>query len=81
MHPTGSFEPPGFAPTGKSVDLPGIEVLRFRDGLIWQYRSMYDYSLVARQLGLGLSRGGALERAAVWGQHLLVSARRRRDLG
>lgn len=75
---TGSFEPPGYAPTGGSVDLPGIEVLRFRDGLIWRYQSVYDYSLVARQLGLGFPRGGALERTAVQAQRLLVKLRSKR---
>jgi steroid delta-isomerase-like uncharacterized protein len=65
---TGSFDPPGYAPTGRSVDLPGFEVLRFRDGLIWRYRSVYDYSQVARQLGLGFPRGGGLERVAVHAQ-------------
>lgn len=69
---TGTFEPPGYAPTGRLVDLAGIEVLRFRDGLIWRYQSVYDYSAVARQLGLGFPRGGALERFAVRAQRMFV---------
>ena len=81
----GSFEPPGYAPTGRSVDLPGIEVLRFRDGLIWRYRSVYNYSLVARQLGLSFPRGGTVERAAVHAQRaftrLWLRPRRRREPG
>ena len=51
--------------TGSSVDLPGIETLRFRDGLIWRYRSVYDYSLVAHELGRGFRRVGTLGRVAV----------------
>ena len=74
---TGSFEPPGFAPTGKPIDLPGIDVWRFRDGLIWRYQAVYNYSVIGRQLGLALPRGGRLERAAVRAQRLFVGLRRR----
>lgn len=68
---TGPFEPPGFAPTGRPIDLSGIDVWRFRDGLIWRYEAVYNYSLVARQLGLALPRNGKLERIAVRTQRLL----------
>ena len=70
---TGPFEPPGYAPTGRPIDLPGIDVLCFRDGLIWRYRSVYNYSVIGRQLGLALPRGGRLERAAVRAQRLFVA--------
>ncbi len=72
---TGSFDPPGYAPTGKSINLTGIDVFHFRDGLIWRYQSVYNYSLVARQMGLGLPRGGKLERAAVHTQRMLTRVR------
>lgn len=75
---TGTFDPPGYAPTGRSINLTGIDVLRFRDGLIWRYQSVYNYSLVARQMGLGLRRGGKLERAAVHAQRILASLRLQR---
>lgn len=75
---TGSFEPPGYAPTGRAVDLRGIDVLRFRQRLIWRYQSVYNYSLVARQMGLALPRGGTLERLAVRAQRLLVTLRPQR---
>lgn len=74
----GSFEPPGYAPTGRSVDLTGIDVWRFRDGLIWRYEAVYNYSLVARQLGLSLPRNGKLESVAVYAQRLFVRLRSRR---
>ncbi|MDJ0771193.1 MAG: nuclear transport factor 2 family protein [Ilumatobacter sp.] len=74
---TGSFEPPGYAPTGKAIDLPGIDVWCFRDGLIWRYQAVYDYAVIGRQLGLALPRGGRLERAAVRAQRLLVGVRHR----
>jgi steroid delta-isomerase-like uncharacterized protein len=74
---TGSFDPPGYAPTGRPIDLTGIDVLQFRDGLIWRYEAVYDYSLVARQLGLTAPRGGRLERLAVHAQRMLVRVRAR----
>lgn len=75
---TGSFDPPGYAPTGRPVDLTGIDVWRFRGGLIWRYEAVYNYSTVARQLGLGLPRRGYLEWLAVRAQRILV---RRQRLG
>ncbi len=73
---TGSFDPPGYAPTGKPIDLPGIDVWRFRNGLVWRYQAVYNYSVIGRQLGLALPRGGRLERAAVRAQRLFVGLRR-----
>ena len=60
------------------VDLPGIDVWKLRDGLIWRYQAVYDYSLVARQMGLGLPRGGRLEQLAVRAQRLFVRVERGR---
>lgn len=74
---TGPFDPPGYAPTGSSIDLAGIDVWQVRNGLIWRYQAVYNYSLVARQLGLALPRGGRLERLAVHAQRLLVRVRPR----
>lgn len=74
---TGPFDPPGYAPTGNPIDLTGIDVMQFRDGLIWRYQAVYNYSLVARQLGLAPPRGGKLERLAVHTQRLVVRARTR----
>ena len=51
-------------------------MLRFRDGLIWRYRSVYNYSVVGRQLGLALPRGGRLERAIVSVQRIVVARKR-----
>jgi len=67
---TGSFDPPGFAPTGMRIDLSGVDVWRFRDGLIWRYQAVYNYSTLGRQLGLAPPRGGTLERIAVRAQRL-----------
>lgn len=76
---TGSFEPPGYAPTGNSIDLRGIDVWQLRDGRIWRYEAVYNYSVVARQLGLAMPRGGTIERIAVHAQRLLVRLPRGRS--
>lgn len=72
---TGTFVPPGYAPTGRPIDLDGIDVWQLRGGLIHRYRAVYDYSDVARQLGLALPRGGAAERLAVHVQRAWVRLR------
>ena len=75
---TGSFDPPGYAPTGRPLDLRGIDVMQFHNGLIYRYEAVYNYSDVARQLGLTLPRNGRLERLAVTAQRLFVRARQTR---
>ena len=60
------------------MDLRGIDVWQLRGGLIRRYRAVYNYSEVARQLGLALPRGGNLERIAVRAQRLLVRLSRPR---
>jgi steroid delta-isomerase-like uncharacterized protein len=67
---TGPIDPPGFAPTGKRIELEGIDVWQFRDGRIWRYRAVYDFTDVARQLGLMPPRGGFAEKAMVRAQRL-----------
>jgi steroid delta-isomerase-like uncharacterized protein len=67
---TGPIDPPGFAATGKSVDIRGFDIWQFRDGLIWRYEAIYDFSLIARQLGLAPPPGGAAERMLVAAQRL-----------
>ena len=73
----GPFEPPGFAPTGRAVDLYGIDVWQFRNGLVWRYQAVYNYSVIARQLGLAPPRGGTIERLAVHAQRALAKLRTR----
>ncbi len=67
---TGPIDPPGFAPTGKSVDIPGFDIWRFRDGLIWRYEAIYDSNLIARQLGIVPPPGSFAERSMVRLQRL-----------
>ena len=67
---TGPIDPPGFAATGKSIAVRGFDVWQFRDGLIWRYEAIYDFSAMATQLGLLPPRGGLAERAIVGAQRL-----------
>lgn len=74
---TGPIEPPGFAPTGKSFVLDGVDHWWFRDGLVERYRSDYDSTGLARQLGLMPPVGSRAEKAMVALQRLGARARRR----
>ena len=67
---TGPIDPPGLAPTGRRVDIEGIDVWQFRGGLIWRYRAAYDFTEITRQLGLMPPRGGRAERLMVGAQRL-----------
>ena len=73
---TGPLDPPGFAATGKRIELEGIDRWQFRDGLISRYRAFYDFAEMARQLGLMPPRGGAIERLGVRAQRLGARVRR-----
>jgi hypothetical protein len=67
---TGPIEPPGFAPTGRTIEVEGIDLWQFRNGLIWRYRAAYDFAGTARQLGLLPRRGGLAEKGIVGMQRL-----------
>jgi steroid delta-isomerase-like uncharacterized protein len=73
---TGPIDPPGLAATGRRVDIEGIDRWRFRDGLISRYRAFYDFTEMARQLGLMPPRGGTLERLGTRAQRLAARVRR-----
>lgn len=73
---TGPLDPPGFAPTGKSVVIEGVDHWWFRDGLIARYRADYDMAGVMRQLGLMPQPGSKAEQAMVRLQRLGARVRR-----
>ena len=74
---TGPFEPPEDYYIRCLNHDSELDVWRFKDGLIWRYQAMYNYSLLARQLGLAMPRGGKLEWLAVRTQRLLFGLRYR----
>jgi steroid delta-isomerase-like uncharacterized protein len=61
----GPIEPPGFAPTGRAIDIDGIDVWDFADGRIGRYRAYYDMAELARQLGVMPPPGSRGERVGV----------------
>ena len=75
---SGPLSPPGFAPTGRSVVIDGVDHWWFRDGLVARYRADYDLTGVSRQLGLVPERGSRAERVMVGLQRLQQRVARRR---
>ncbi|MRH87972.1 MMPL family transporter [Nocardia sp. SYP-A9097] len=59
----GLIEPPGFAATGKTVDLLVLDIWQFRSGLICRCRSIWDLAEMLQQLGIMPTCGSAAERA------------------
>jgi steroid delta-isomerase-like uncharacterized protein len=62
---SGPLDPPGFAPTGRRIDIDGIDVWDFEDGRISRYRAYYDMADLARQLGVMPPPGSRGERVGV----------------
>jgi len=73
----GVIDPPGFAPTGRSMRVEGVDRWIMREGRICGYRAFYDMNEVARQLGIAPAPGGRAERAAVALQRLQARFARR----
>jgi steroid delta-isomerase-like uncharacterized protein len=61
----GEIEPPGFAPTGRRIDIDGIDVWDFAEGRIERCRAYYDGLLLAQQLGVMPPPGSRGERVGV----------------
>jgi steroid delta-isomerase-like uncharacterized protein len=75
---TGPIDPPGFAATGKRVEVPVCEVVEFRDGLVCRFRVVIDMADLMRQLGLLAAPGSRTERAMAALQRLQMKLSRRR---
>jgi steroid delta-isomerase-like uncharacterized protein len=70
--------PDNFAPTGRSMDLLGLDLYEFRDGLLANYRTLYDMMETARQLELIPPPGSRGARVAAFMQRTSVRLKRRR---
>jgi predicted ester cyclase len=68
----GPIDPPGFAPTGRSMRVDGVDQWTMRDGRIARYRAFYDMNEVARQLGIVPAPRSRAERGMVTLQRLLA---------
>ena len=75
---TGPLDPPGFAATGRSFAIEGVDHWWFRDGLVERYRADYDLNGGLRQLGLVPEAGSRGEKALVALQRFGARLRRRR---
>ena len=64
------MNPPGFAATGRAMDVTGIDQWELRDGRIARYRAHYDVNGVAVQLGIVPPPGSGAEKAMVTLQRL-----------
>ena len=74
----GPIEPPGFAPTGRAMDVRGVDEWIMRDGQIARYRATYDMNDLARQLGIVPEPGSGAEKGMVALQRLQARFARRR---
>jgi steroid delta-isomerase-like uncharacterized protein len=73
----GPLDPPGFAPTGRRMEVDGVDLWELRDGRIAHYRALYDLNDMARQLGLAPAPGSRAERVTVALQRLQARFARR----
>jgi ketosteroid isomerase-like protein len=69
---TGPLDPPGLAPTGKRVDLTGVDLYAFRGRQLCQVRTFTDLGVASAQLGLMPRPGGLAERVAALAQRAAV---------
>jgi steroid delta-isomerase-like uncharacterized protein len=61
----GPMDPPGFAPTGRRMELEGADFHNYRDGKVVRLRIVFDNNAVARQLGMLPESGSRAERLGV----------------
>jgi steroid delta-isomerase-like uncharacterized protein len=74
---TGPIDPPGFAPTGRTIEIEGVDLWTLRDGRIARYRAFYDFNELAVQLGLAPAPGSRAEKALATLQRLQARVARR----
>jgi ketosteroid isomerase-like protein len=71
-------KPPTLAPTGRAVDINGIDLYEFRDGLISHYTLIYDPVDFSQQIGLLPSLDRKVPAIMLLAQRLIASVQRRR---
>ena len=74
---TGAMDPPGYAPTGDSIKLDGIDVWEVRGDKVCRYWAHYDAMEIGRQTGILPARGSRAERMGVKLQRLMAKRRHR----
>lgn len=83
-HFTGTFsgEPwVGIEPTGRPVDMRGMDLLEFQDGRIAGNCAYFDQLSFARQIGMLPAKGSISDRIMLGAFNLVTKARRRLNGG
>jgi steroid delta-isomerase-like uncharacterized protein len=70
--------PPTWAPTGRPIDIDGIDLYEFRDGLISRQKLIYDLYDFSQQIGLLPPRDRKVPAVMLLGQRLVAYRSRRR---
>jgi steroid delta-isomerase-like uncharacterized protein len=78
---TGPIQPPGFAPTGKRMEVSAREIAEFRDGRVSRVQIVVDMAAVLRQLGMLPAQGSRAERGIAALQRLQIRVSRRARSG
>ncbi len=73
----GPFQ--GIEPTGKHVEVRGVDVMEFADGQVRHNTIYYDGATFARQVGLLPRAGSAPDKAILTAFNAVTHARRRLD--
>jgi steroid delta-isomerase-like uncharacterized protein len=73
----GYIDPPGLAPTGRRMEVQGVDIWEIREGRIGRYRAYYDLNEMVRQLGILPAAGSRAERASAALQRLQARLARR----
>lgn len=72
----GLIDPPGFAGTGRKIDVFVVDIWQFRGGLIWRSKATWDLNELLLQLQLMPKRNGFSERFVAWFQRVGVAMRK-----
>lgn len=75
---TGELEPPGFAPTGRRIEVRGDDHWEFCGGLLCRCEVLYDLNAIGVHIGAAPAPGTRGEKFAVLLQHLAARRMRRR---
>jgi steroid delta-isomerase-like uncharacterized protein len=71
---TGPLNPPGLAPTGRSIEFPGVDFHEYRDGRVCRLTILFDMAGVSQQLGLMPKPGSRMEKYGATAQRLAAKA-------
>ncbi len=73
--------PPAWAPTGRRLSIRGVDMYEFRDGLISNWKIVYDLFGLAQQLGLLPPPDRPIPSFVLRAQRLIASRQKRRAGG